>query len=166
MRPMVNSHLPDVNTYLRRSSYGFATMAKTLHSKPGPKKGTPKPFRRPLDEGFPARLLSAMQRRGFVRPNGTTMNAELAREVKCERATIGQYLSEEKPKKSIDASLLLDLCDALAVTPYWLLRDEGTIEDVAKNKIPLEEQRRRTPTRKTSEDEANRQRATSAHHAA
>lgn len=94
------------------------------------------------------------------------MNAELAREVKCERATIGQYLSEEKPKKSIDASLLLDLCDALAVTPYWLLRDEGTIDDVAKNKIPLQEQRRKTLTREESEDETNRPRAPSANHAA
>lgn len=121
-------------------------MAKTSANKPGPKKGTPKPFRRPLDDGFPRWLFDAMKRRGFVRPNGKTMNADLAREADCERATIGQYLNEDKRKKSIDAALLLDLCDALWVTPYWLLKNEGTIDDIEKNRVPLQELRRRHPT--------------------
>lgn len=85
-----------------------------------------------------------MQRRGFVRPDGRPANSELAKEVPCERTTIGQYLDADKPRKTIDAPLLLDLCDALWVTPYWLLRNEGTIDDVPKNKIPLEELRKKT----------------------
>lgn len=70
------------------------------------------------------------------------MNADLAREVKCERATIGQYLSVDNPKTSIDAPLLLALCDALWVTPYWLMLNEGTIDDVEVNKIPMQELRK------------------------
>lgn len=151
---MVNSHLPEVNTHLPFARYGFATMAKTKGKRRGSRKGETKPFRRPLDSGYPGRLLHAMRRAGYVRPDGTTRNADLATKVSCERATIGQHLSTSQPKKSIDAMLLLDLCDALWVTPYWLAKNEGTIEDVEKNKLPMEEFRRKKlrSTHKTTEE--------------
>lgn len=75
------------------------------------------------------------------------MNADLAREAGCERATIGQYLSLEKPKKLIDAMVLLPLCDALWVTPYWLVLGEGTIDDVERNKIPMQDLRNKETRR-------------------
>lgn len=138
---MVNTHLPFVNTHLPGARYVFAIMAKTKGKKPGPRKGSTKPLKRPLDDEFPARLLEAMGRRGFVRNDDTTMNAELARAAHCTHAAIGQYLSGTK--KTMDLFLLLDLCDALWVSPYWLVKKEGTINDVQKNKIPMEEFRKK-----------------------
>lgn len=114
---------------------------KTKRKKPGSKKGVPKPFKRPLDDEFPVRLAQAMDRRGFIKSDGNPANSELAREANCRHATIGQYLSGQK--KTLDAMLLLDLCDALWVSPYWLARKEGTINDVEKNRIPMQEVRRR-----------------------
>jgi len=123
-------------------------MAKTKGKKRGPRKGVPKPFKRPLDDYFPVRLRKAMERAGYVYADnsGRTMNAALGRSlaVTCRGATIGQYLSTEKRKPSIDALLLLDLCDALWVTPYWLAKNEGTIDDVGKHKIPMEDLRKKT----------------------
>lgn len=118
-------------------------MPKTAHKKPGAKRGNPKPYKRPLDAGFPTRLKYAMARMRFINIDGSTANASLARVVNCERATIGQYLSGMK--KTIDASLLLDLCDALSVTPYYLLRNEGTLEDVPQETLPMQEVRRKQP---------------------
>lgn len=137
---MVNAHLPPVNAYLPRLHY-FPGVAKQTHRKPGPRKGVPKPDKRALDIGFPDRLFDAMKRRGFVREDGHTLNAELGRAAYCTHATIGQYLNKDNPKTTINALLLLDLCDALSVTPYWLIRKEGTIEDVPLNKIPMQELR-------------------------
>jgi transcriptional regulator with XRE-family HTH domain len=136
---MVNAYLPSVNAHLPRRRYVYVAVAKTKGSKRGPKKGVPKPIKRPLDDDFPERLFLAMKRRGFVREDGHALNSDLAKEVGCERATIGQYLNRDKPKRSIDVNLLLDLCDELWVTPYWLLRGDGTIEDVPKHKVPLQE---------------------------
>lgn len=141
---MVNTHLPFVNTHLPARGYVAPMAAKKKRAKPGPKKGEPKPYARPLDKKFPERLLLAMQRRRFIRTDGKPANSELAKEVPCERATIGNYLNTERPRTTIDAPLLLDLCDALRVTPYWLLRNEGTIDDVPMDKIPLEEVRKKT----------------------
>lgn len=144
MDSMVNGHLLIVNTHLLKARY-VLPMAKSAGKKRGPKKGTTKPFRRPLDDEFPDRLLAAMRRRGFIRSlDGSTMNAALAREVRCERATIGQYLNKERPKRSIDALLLLQLCDELWVTPYWLARNQGSIDDVEKNRIPMQDLRFKT----------------------
>lgn len=70
------------------------------------------------------------------------MNARLAAEVECTHAVIGQYLSEESPKKSIDALLLFALCDELSVTPYWLALGQGTIDDVQLETIPMQELRK------------------------
>jgi hypothetical protein len=139
---MVNGHLPTVNTHLPQGRYVLAVMARTTKKKPGPKKGVPKPNRESLDKNFPLRLRQAMERRGYML-DGETLNAALAKEVKCTRQTIGQYLNADKPKKSMDAGLLLDLCDELWVTPYWLVRSEGTIDDVPKHKIPMQDVRRK-----------------------
>lgn len=119
--------------------------AKKKGAKRGPKKGVPKPYKRPLDPDFRTRLLAAMKRRGFWKPDETPNQTALADEAKCEKATIGQYLNADKPRKTVDAPVLLDVCDALSVTPYWLLRNEGTIEDVPLHKVPLQEVRRKRP---------------------
>lgn len=121
-------------------------------AKPGAKKGVPKPYKRPLDPHFTTRLRAAMARRGYVRPDRTTMNAELARAAKCERATIGQYLNEERPRTTIDAPLLLNLCDALSVSPYWLIFNQGTIDDVPINRRPMEQLRKLSARKETFEE--------------
>lgn len=126
-------------------------------AKPGPKKGVSKPYKRPLDPKFPTRLRAAMARYRLVRADGTTLNAELARKVPCERATIGQYLNEDKPRATIDAPLLLALCDALSVSPYWLMFNQGSIDDVPINKRPMEDVRKlpaRAQTRRDIEETA------------
>lgn len=121
-------------------------------AKPGPKKGVPKPYKRPLDQLFRVRLLAAMRRAGFWNADQTPANAELARKAECERATIGQYLSEDKPRKTIDAPLLLSLCDVLFVTPYYLVFGQGTLDDVPIGKRPMEELRKLPARREAAEE--------------
>lgn len=144
---MVNVYLPPVNAHLPVARY-FRFVAKGKGAKRGPRKGVPKPIKRPLDNEFRERLFIAMKRAGYVREDGQPRNSALAVDAKCERATIGQYLSKDKPKRSIDAQLLLDLCDALSVTPYWLVRTEGNIEDVPLGKKPLHELRTKATQQK------------------
>lgn len=160
MHRSVNDHLPSVNNHLRRSRYVPWIVAKTAGKKRGSKKGTPKPYKRELDGGFRSRLHRAMARRGYVHEDGKPANAALAKEIHCSRATIGQYMSEEKPRKTIDAGLLLDLCDELSVTPYWLMRDEGSIDDVEIRKKPLEDVRFKRPAvvnKGRTQDETHRE---------
>lgn len=147
MRQMVNTHLPTVNTHLLSARYVAINMAKNTGKKRGPKKGVPKPFKNPLGPGLSTRLKAAMARAGFVGPNGDTLNSALAAEINCTRQVIGQYLNAENSKRTIDAIILLRLCDRLWITPYWLVLNEGTIEDVEKDMIPMQEKRRRVTHR-------------------
>ena len=140
---MVNSHLPAVNAHLLGERYGFLIMAKTVGKKRGPKKGTPKPIKRMVDAEFPDRLLQAMARRGLIKQDGSPANSELAKLAGCTRQVIGQYLDKSGSKKTLDAILLMDLCDALWVTPYWLAKNEGGLHDVAEHHVPLQELRRK-----------------------
>lgn len=148
---MVNVYLPSVNAHLPPRRY-LRFVAKVKGSKSGAQKGVPKPHARPLDAAFPLRLRAAMQRRKFVREDGSTMNAALAREAKCTHQVIGQYLNPDKPRKSIDALLLLSLCDALSVTPYYLMLNEGSIDDVPIGQRPMQQLRRRPAPTKLIEE--------------
>lgn len=89
-----------------------------------------------------------MRRGGFFKPDGNPANSELAKKAGCSRQVIGQYLSENAPRTSIDARLLLDLCDVLSVTPYWLMKNEGTIDDVELHRIPFQDVRKKITARR------------------
>lgn len=117
-----------VNTQIRESGYRVRMMKK----KPGAPKGKPKPLKRALDAGFPARLDRAMK----YRPGGPVTRAELARLAKCTRAAIGNYLSGRQ--RTIEAFLLFAIADVLRVDPRWLLFPERRIEvPVLKRKIAI-----------------------------
>jgi transcriptional regulator with XRE-family HTH domain len=66
---------------------------------------------------FADRLAGAMRHAGF------TSNADLARRIGCSRAAVSKWLHGD-PFGDVD--LLMKLCDALQVSPKWLLYNEGT----------------------------------------
>lgn len=123
-------------------------MVKVKGKRPGPKKGVPKPLKRPLDRGFPDRLRRAMGRMSLIAADDQPMNATLAGYCGCSRQVIGQYL---KGKPTIDALLLLKICDELSVTPYWLALNQGDIEDVPLYKVPMQEIRHVSHSRKATQ---------------
>lgn len=114
-------------------------MAKPKGAKRGPKEGSAKPYKYPLAPGFPDRLRKAMGRRSLIE-NGQTRNAALGEEIGCTGAVIGQYLNGRND--TVDLVLFLRMCDALHLTPYYLALDQGTIDDVSLDKIPMQEFRR------------------------
>ena len=132
-------YLWSIPIYLKAAK--FQPMASKKKGKPGPKKGVPKPHARPFVPGFNDRLRQAMARASLLYPNGKTRNSALAAKVGCSGAVIGQLLHPEKPRTTIDTVLLLHLCDALSVTPYYLALDQGGIEDVPLNSRPFQEAR-------------------------
>lgn len=141
-------------------------MAKAKGTKPGAPKGVPKPHTKRIDAQFPVRLRAAMKRAGFMwEDTGETQNAALARKANCTHQAIGRYLNVDRPPTTIDATILLDLCDPLSVTPYWLLKNQGTIDDVELKKRPFDEFRRPKPGRIEEKHEADREGAGSARHA-
>jgi len=100
-----------VNTDLRVNRYVWR-MPKG-GKKPGSPKGVPKPLRRVLDPQFGTRLKVAMDMQpGLSVP-------DLTRKVGCTRAVIWKYLNGNS--RSIDVHLFLDICEALGVSPRWLL---------------------------------------------
>jgi transcriptional regulator with XRE-family HTH domain len=143
MRGMVNSYLPGVNTHLPEAAYVHCIVPGIKGKKRGPKKGQTKPLPRPLDHEFPDRLRKAMGRISLVGPGGKTLNSELASKCGCTRQAIGQYFKPDRERRTIDAILLLRLCDALSVTPYWLALNQGTIDDVPLYSIPMSDVRKR-----------------------
>lgn len=149
MGAIVNSYLPQVNTHLPRRGY-FPGMAKGIGAKRGPKPRTrKKPSALPLVHGFNERMREAMGRDELIPTGGRPLNSVLAKRCGCSGAVIGQYLSGDKT--TVDAVLLLRLCDALHVTPYYLALNEGTVRDIPRNKIPFEEFRKKKTTATTEE---------------
>lgn len=106
-----------VNNHLRPSGYLPEMVEKKR--RPGSRKGEPKPSKRTLDPGFPARLNGAFaQRPGLTVP-------QLAAEVGCTRAVLHNYLKGKN--KTIEALLLFEVADKLGVSTRWLLTGQGAM---------------------------------------
>ncbi len=109
-----------VNHYLRDASY--LTSMKIKPVAPGSKKGQAKPIKRRLDQGFSERLIMAMSAAGLDVPL-------LAKRVGCTRAVLGKYKTPGQ-SKTIEAHLLFEIADALGISVYWLLKNEGNMGKV------------------------------------
>ena len=110
-----------VNTHLRTDCYRPWMVSK--RRPPGSPKGQPKPIKRKLDDGFPGRLMKAMQEYEPA-PLGVP---ELAAKVGCTRAVLLNYVNGDS--KSPDPLLLLELADALRVRLPWLIAERGSMRE-------------------------------------
>lgn len=118
-----------VNPCLRVADY-CAGMAK--RSKPGAKKGQPKPLKRTLDVGFRQRLAAAMKARGVGIP-------ELAQRAECTRQVVHKYVNPKYAlPKQVEAFLLFRIADALEISPRWLLLPNQT--EMAREISPTPDQ--------------------------
>lgn len=110
-----------VNSHLHSPAHHWRM--KKEEARSGAKKGVPKPLERTLDDGFPGRLLKAIDQASPKR--GIT---ELANAAGCSRQSIHNYLSGDN--KLIEVFVLFDLAKALGVSPEWLLLGTGEMARV------------------------------------
>lgn len=112
-------------------------------------KGAPRTFA----AGLSMRLREAMRRRGYMKADSTMNVSALAKNAKCSPSTIMMWLNADNPPTFIDAFVLLQLCDELSVTPYWLVWNQGTLEDVSVNAVPMQSLRGKAPPRRRQIEE-------------
>lgn len=115
----------EVNSLLRADCYRPWVPAK--RRPPGSPKDQPKPLKRTLDSEFPKRLKQAMGEHDGGRGIGVP---ELARKVKCTRATLLNYT--KGVSKTVEPLLLLEIADALGVRLSWLLSGRPPMRDVVE----------------------------------
>jgi transcriptional regulator with XRE-family HTH domain len=112
-------------------------------------RGTPRGFA----AGLARRFRDAMQRVGYQKPDHTMNVSALAKDAGCSPSTIMTCLDDDRAPTYIDVLVALQLCDALSISPYWLLWNQGSREDVPVKTLPMQSLRGKTPPRRRQLEE-------------